>query len=99
MYPIYFKCLFFQIFDGKGDCSDLSDECPMTSNKRSEVLFSSRFQLIANPILRKLVWFMGVLALIGNIVSNHLLLFFVLKFSTIFEKVSSDSFCSADNLD
>ena len=54
-----------QVFDGKGDCSDWSDECP----KQENVLASLR-ELIGNPFLRTLVWIMGLLAILGNAVSH-----------------------------
>ena len=63
------RIIVLQIFNGMKDCSDLSDECPMSMEHRKENVFSSRFQLIANPILRGIVWLMGVLACVGNIVS------------------------------
>jgi len=65
IYLVYLFC--FQIYDGRGDCSDFSDECPEVPVL--EDFFSSRFQLIANPILRGIVWLMGILAFVGNIVS------------------------------
>ncbi|XP_076812331.1 uncharacterized protein LOC143459189 isoform X2 [Clavelina lepadiformis] len=57
-----------QQFDGRKDCEDLTDECPITSPDRREDIFSSRYQLIANPVLRALVWIMGLLAIFGNAV-------------------------------
>ena len=63
----------FQIFDGRGDCSDLSDECSLTARSQNEVVFSSPYHLIANPILRGLVWLMGISAFVGNIVSCYLI--------------------------
>ena len=56
-----------QLFDGVADCFDFSDECD--PKIRKEDAFSSRFQLIANPFLRAFVWIMGILAVLGNIVS------------------------------
>ncbi|CAK8675570.1 unnamed protein product [Clavelina lepadiformis] len=57
-----------QQFDGRKDCEDLTDECPITSPDRRENIFSSRYQLIANPVLRVLVWIIGLLAIFGNAV-------------------------------
>ena len=45
----------------------MSDECP--SSQVTQNFFSSPFHLIANPILRGIVWLMGILAFIGNMVS------------------------------
>jgi len=47
----------------------MSDECPTTRENRERSVFSSRFQLIVNPVLRGIVWLMGVLAFVGNAVS------------------------------
>ncbi|CAK8693080.1 unnamed protein product [Clavelina lepadiformis] len=55
-----------KIFDGHGDCDDLSDECPSGTRFSNDDPFSSRYHLIANPILRAIVWIMGVLAICGN---------------------------------
>jgi len=66
------------LFDGQGDCTDFSDECPTSEEFRQENIFSSRYQLIANPILRALVWIMGFLAIFGNIVCASILYKFVL---------------------
>ena len=59
----------FQVFDGREDCTDFSDECPIESANKRENIFSSRYELIANPILRAMVWIMGILALVGNTVN------------------------------
>ena len=56
-----------QLLDGVADCFDFSDECD--PKLIEEDAFSSRFQLIANPILRAFVWIMGILAVVGNMVS------------------------------
>ncbi|XP_039247954.2 uncharacterized protein LOC120325854 isoform X1 [Styela clava] len=56
-----------QTFDGKGDCSDWSDECPTINQSTSTNVFSSRYELLANPILRTLVWIMGFLSFSGNL--------------------------------
>jgi len=56
------------VYDGIVDCDDMSDECPTTSENRDENIFSSRDHLIANPILRGIVWIMGILAFFGNLV-------------------------------
>nr|XP_039259229.1 G-protein coupled receptor GRL101-like isoform X2 [Styela clava] len=55
-----------QKFDGRGDCTDWSDECPTIDQSTSTDGFSSRYELIANPILRAVVWIMGLLSLGGN---------------------------------
>ncbi|XP_078493335.1 G-protein coupled receptor GRL101-like [Ciona intestinalis] len=55
-----------KLFNGRGDCSDWSDECP--TDMTNEDTFSSRYHLIANPILRVFVWIMGVLAVGGNLI-------------------------------
>ena len=47
----------------------MSDECPTTAEFREENVFSLRYQLIANSVLRVVVWLMGILAFFGNIVS------------------------------
>ncbi|XP_076812070.1 uncharacterized protein LOC143459012 [Clavelina lepadiformis] len=57
-----------QVFDGRGDCTDMSDECPTDENSRNKNTFSSRYELIANPVLRAFVWIMGLMAIIGNAV-------------------------------
>jgi len=67
VYLVQVHYVYFQIYDGRGDCNDFSDECPEV--RVLEDFFSSRFQLIANPILRGIVWLMGILAFVGNIVS------------------------------
>uniref|UniRef100_H2Z7C7 G-protein coupled receptors family 1 profile domain-containing protein n=1 Tax=Ciona savignyi TaxID=51511 RepID=H2Z7C7_CIOSA len=73
------KCLHFQMYDGKGECSDWSDECPTTDRSRDSV-FSSKYELIANPVLRAFVWIMAFMAIAGNLATvscslraNHLL--------------------------
>ncbi|XP_076814045.1 uncharacterized protein LOC143460429 [Clavelina lepadiformis] len=55
-----------QIFDGRGDCSDMSDECPTDEKVKNTDSFSSRYELIASPVLRVLVWIMGLTSIIGN---------------------------------
>ncbi|CAK8675562.1 unnamed protein product [Clavelina lepadiformis] len=57
-----------KMFDGRRDCSDWTDECPTDESLRNENTFSSRYELIANPILRAFVWIMGLTAIIGNAV-------------------------------
>lgn len=64
------KQIFWKVFDGRGDCSDWSDECPTQTKPPDEDIFSSRYELIANPILRILVWIMGVAAICGNLVGD-----------------------------
>ena len=70
VFQLISKITFFalQLFDGVADCLDFSDECD--PKIREEDAFSSRFQLIANPFLRAFVWIMGILAVLGNIVSS-----------------------------
>ena len=64
------KCLF-QVVDGRKDCTDFSDECPIELANKRENIFSSRYELIANPVLRVIVWIMGILALVGNTVNYY----------------------------
>ena len=52
--------------NGIKDCDTGLDEC--TS------LFSDRYEMIANPVLRSLFWIMGFLALFGNLTTNILTL-------------------------
>lgn len=67
---------FLQLFDGRADCSDWSDECPsnMTLRKERSAL-GSRYQLIGNVFLRVLVWIMGLAAILGNAVGITLVEF------------------------
>ncbi|XP_078485036.1 uncharacterized protein LOC113474128 [Ciona intestinalis] len=51
--------------DGIKDCTDGSDECPVNSNKST--IFSSQFEMIANPIIRAAFWIMGSAAIVGNL--------------------------------
>ena len=62
------KIIFFQVKDGKADCTDWSDECPSINGSTLQNAFSSRYEMIDNPALRVFVWLMGVLAAAGNIV-------------------------------
>nr|XP_039260639.1 uncharacterized protein LOC120336918 isoform X3 [Styela clava] len=55
-----------QTFDGRGDCTDWSDECPTINQSTATDGFSSRYDLVANPILRAIVWIMGLLSIGGN---------------------------------
>jgi len=48
--------------NGIDDCSDGSDEC--------KTLFSDQYQMIAFPVLKGVMWIMGILALIGNAAVN-----------------------------
>ena len=48
--------------DGISDCSDKSDECTFD-------IFSSKDNLIGNPIFRMMLWLMAIIALLGNSVS------------------------------
>jgi len=58
------------MFDGKGDCSDWSDECPTSGKTKQENILASRYEVIGNPFLRALLWIMGLLATVGNAVSH-----------------------------
>jgi len=58
--PISIDKKFVQ--NGMKDCDTGLDEC--TS------LFSDRYEMIANPVLRSLFWIMGFLTLIGNLATN-----------------------------
>uniref|UniRef100_H2Z787 G-protein coupled receptors family 1 profile domain-containing protein n=1 Tax=Ciona savignyi TaxID=51511 RepID=H2Z787_CIOSA len=53
-----------KVENGIKDCSDGSDECPANSNKSS--IFSSPYEMIANPFLRGIIWLMGLVAMLGN---------------------------------
>ena len=50
--------------NGIRDCDTGLDEC--------KTLFSDRYEMIANPVLRSLFWIMGFVALIGNLATNIL---------------------------
>ncbi|XP_076799429.1 uncharacterized protein LOC143444168 isoform X2 [Clavelina lepadiformis] len=56
-----------QKFDGRCDCSDWSDECPIKSKPPDHNIFSSRYELIGSPVLRVFVWVMGIFAICGNL--------------------------------
>jgi len=58
------------MFNGLPDCTDWSDECPTEQSLGNGDIFSSKYELIANPILRVVVWIMGIVALGGNLVSK-----------------------------
>ena len=62
--PISIDKKFVQ--NGIKDCDKGLDEC--------KTLFSDRYEMIANPILRSLFWIMGFVALIGNLATNILTL-------------------------
>jgi len=55
-------------FDGRMDCTDWSDECPIKSKPQIGGLISSRYELVATPALRVVVWLMGILAISGNLI-------------------------------
>nr|XP_026691396.1 low-density lipoprotein receptor-related protein-like isoform X1 [Ciona intestinalis] len=59
-----------KMYDGNGDCTDWSDECP-THDRSLDNIFSSKYELIANPFLRSFVWIMGLFALGGNLCVLH----------------------------
>jgi len=59
-----------QVFDGRKDCTDWSDECPTSSAAKKENILASRYELIGNPFLRAISWIMGILATIGNSVGE-----------------------------
>ena len=52
--------------NGIKDCDTGLDEC--------QTLFSDRYEMIANPVLRSLFWIMGFVALVGNLATNILTL-------------------------
>ena len=52
------------VCDGVSDCLDNSDEC---QNCNFDILANDQ-SLIANSILSALVWIMGTIALLGNMV-------------------------------
>nr|CAB3263489.1 prolow-density lipoprotein receptor-related protein 1-like [Phallusia mammillata] len=54
-----------QMYDGKDDCADGSDECPPSFD--NDAVFSSRYYLIKNHFLKVMVWIMGLLAIGGNL--------------------------------
>jgi len=58
--PISIDKKFVQ--NGIKDCGEGLDEC--------KTLFSDRYEMIGNPVLRSLFWIMGLLALIGNLATN-----------------------------
>jgi len=62
--PISINKKFVQ--NGIKDCDKGLDEC--------KTLFSDRYEMIANPVLRSLFWIMGFLALMGNLATNILIL-------------------------
>ena len=62
--PISIDKKFVQ--NGIKDCDSGLDEC--------KTLFSDRYEMIANPVLRSLFWIMGFVALIGNLARNILTL-------------------------
>ena len=82
------------MLDGQGDCNDFSDECPTRNDLRQENVFSSRDQLIANPILRAFVWIMGLLATVGNLVSIKFLTLGVVLRETL-PHFQPTSFCTS----
>jgi len=62
--PISIDKKFVQ--NGIKDCDRGLDEC--------KTLFSDRYEMIANPLLRSFFWIMGVVALIGNLATSVLTL-------------------------
>ena len=62
--PISIDKKFVQ--NGIKDCDTGLDEC--------KTLFSDKYEMIANPVLRSLFWVMGFLALTGNLATNILTL-------------------------
>jgi len=59
-----------QMFNGYADCSDWSDECPSNNQESTASVFSSRYELIGNPILRTILWVFCIFAIFGNLVST-----------------------------
>ena len=55
-----------QVFDGRTDCTDWSDECPTSSAAKEGNFLASRYELIGNPFLRAILWIMGIFSTIGN---------------------------------
>ena len=79
--PISIDKKFVQ--NGIKDCDTGLDEC--------KTLFSDRYEMIADPVLRSLFWIMGFVALIGNLATN---------FVTLMDMVSHDksnNFLAKDN--
>ena len=62
--PISIDKKFVQ--NGIRDCDTGLDEC--------KTLFSDKYEMIANPVLRSLFWIMGFVALIGNLGTINLIL-------------------------
>jgi len=62
--PISIDKKFVQ--NGIKDCDTGLDEC--------KTLFSDRYEMISNPVIRSLFWIMGFVALIGNLTTNILTL-------------------------
>ena len=62
--PPYFVSLRKKM-DGNVDCKDGSDECPRQDFENS--IFSSHQFLIKAPLLRFMIWIMGIIATLGNL--------------------------------
>jgi len=70
--------------NGIKDCDTGLDEC--------KTLFSDRYEMVANPVLRSLFWIMDFVTLIGNLVTNILTLMemvFDIKVITLLTKATS----------
>ena len=55
--------------DDLKDCSDFSKECSDMPRHKKKYDISSNHQLIGNPVLRGIIWSIGIMALSGNLVS------------------------------
>ena len=56
-----------KVLNGVSDCADGSDECPDQKAFEDNPL-SSRDQLIKFPLFQVMIWLIGIIATIGNLV-------------------------------